>query len=175
MLELMCENNIIYTPDDLDGASYLILSKALEYCHRNFPNEPIILRICGNGGSIYHGMALYDQISDYGNVIGVATGRVYSAHVRIWLACQTRYITPNGVIGLHRVMNGYSLNTAQDAALAASEMQRLTDLLIHELDRMTEDSYHEWRRRIESGTEELYRLTARECVNMGIAHHMGWR
>lgn len=166
---------ILYTPDTLDEFSWQTLSTELDNARAENSDTPILLRINGNGGNVYHAMALYDQIQADGNIIGMATGRVYSAHVRVWLACKERRISPSAVIGLHSTRNEYAYSNAKDMHLARVEMERQTDWLIDALATLSGRTSNYWRNRISMAGEEFYRLSATECLEHKLAHAVGWQ
>lgn len=58
----------------------------------------------GNGGDVDSGLAIVDIIQLDGEFSGILMGEALSTHGFIWAACQDRYVSKNGSLGLHHVM-----------------------------------------------------------------------
>lgn len=91
---------VIVLPDVLEHSVYELFVEALVI---DRPTDEIRVYCKGKGGDSRTAFAIVDLITQHGNVTGVLVGEAMSSHVPIWASCQRRYVSPHGVIGLHRV------------------------------------------------------------------------
>lgn len=89
---------IVVLPENIDHAAYeYVLEAVLEQ------PESLVMYCAGQGGSSGDAMAIVDLIAGHGNVTGVLIGEANSMHSVIWAACKRRFVSPNAIIGVHKV------------------------------------------------------------------------
>ncbi|MBZ0295891.1 MAG: ATP-dependent Clp protease proteolytic subunit [Anaerolineae bacterium] len=122
--KLLEEKHTIILPDDIDHDTYQFMLEAL----MEHPGR-VKLYCNGDGGSARDALAIVDLIQQHGDVVGLLVGMAVSSHVTVWASCKTRYISPNGGIGVHRVASRQtdSLLDAHRAQLIAEEYGYIED------------------------------------------------
>ncbi len=103
--------------------NFEIAMRALEHAD---PKSPVTVIMNNPGGNWYHGMAIYDRITDSPcQVTILATGHVMSMGSIILQAGDKRLLTRNATMLIHSGTNGY-VGHSHDFARAAKENDRIT-------------------------------------------------
>ncbi len=109
--------------DSAMAKNFEIAMRAVEHAD---PKGPITVLMNNPGGDWYHGMAIYDRITDSScHVTILATGYVMSMASVILQAADKRLLTRNATMMIHSGTNGFS-GHSHDFVRAAKENERMT-------------------------------------------------
>ncbi len=112
---------IAVLPDELNHATYLYLLEALLV---ERPAKEVRLYCRCDGGDSRSAFAIVDLIAQHGNVVGLLVGEADSAAVPIFAACQQRFVSAHGALGLHKVSwDGSRILDSESAALLAKDYE----------------------------------------------------
>jgi ATP-dependent protease ClpP protease subunit len=153
---------------DVSDASTEQLFKGLYHLAMNEHDITIIFN--NGGGDVYNGLALADAVAHCPTQItGIAYGKVMSAAVDIFQACDVRVMAPRAVMMIHYGTDSMS-GSPRDRLPWQSESDRLDrqteDLL---LTRIKQKKPRFTRRQVKALLDRDTILTARQAVDLGLA------
>jgi ATP-dependent Clp protease protease subunit len=137
----------------------------MEYLSK-ISKEPITLRMCSPGGSVDHGLVLYDYIKASKVPIHVIVSGMAASMAAILLGAGKkgkRYATKNSRIMIHQPSSGF-LGKAIDIEIHAKEVSRLRHLLNSLLSEDTGQPL----KKVSKDTESDYWMTAEEAKKYGL-------
>lgn len=132
-------------------------------------NENLTVRINSNGGSVNHGIAMYNLLQNYrGQVTTVVDGACYSAAVLPFLAGDKRYMNPGSTLLIHSVSSEYIPGADADG------LRKHADT-IEQLEKIIIDVYMNAVGKTDEATRAMFAemmkketlLTADEAVKLG--------
>jgi ATP-dependent protease ClpP protease subunit len=132
-------------------------------------NENLTVRINSNGGSVNHGIAMYNLLQNYrGQVTTVVDGACYSAAVLPFLAGGRRYMNPGSTLLIHSVSSEYIPSVDADG------LRKHADA-IEQLEKIIIDIYMNTVGKTDEATRAMFAemmkketlLTAEEAVKLG--------
>lgn len=159
---------ILGTPVD-DQIANLISAQLLFLDYEN-PEQDIMLYIDSPGGSVYHGMFIYDTIQTIrADVRTYACG--LTASMGAVLLCagtpDKRYALPNSRILIHQGSGGFRGNIP-DVEVQAEETMKLVNRMIEIMALHTGQDFD----KVKHDTERDKYLTAEEAVEYGLVDHI---
>lgn len=138
---------------------------SLEYLQKQ-NNKPITLQICSPGGSVDHGLVLYDFIkASKVPIYTVCTGMAASMGAILLAAGKKghRAVTKNARIMIHQPSSGY-IGRASDIEIHAKETARIRSLL----NKLISEDTGQPLKKVSKDTELDLWMTAEEAVEYGI-------
>lgn len=156
------------TPID-DQIANLISAQLLFLDHEN-PDQDIMLYIDSPGGSVYHGLFIYDTMQAINaDVRTYACGLTASMGAVLLMAGTPgkRYALPNSRVLLHQSSAGFR-GTAPDIEVQAEETMRLNRRMIEIMAFHTGQTFE----RVKADTERDRYLTAEQAVEYGVVDHV---
>ena len=157
--------------DITDTSSHNTLQRVGQLARES--NEPIILVISSNGGSLQAGFALYDGLRLLAGscLMTVCVGGASSSALLPFLAGERRFITPYAGILVHECVKKL------DATFSASElsdlnrdMQTEMQLYIRIVLERTEGKFSQ--NLLEMLMKQSFRIKAERAVTLGLAHQV---
>lgn len=159
---------ILGTPVD-DQIANLISAQLLFLDHDN-PDQDIMMYIDSPGGSVYHGLFIYDTMQSItANVRTYACGLTASMGAVILAAGEPgkRYALPNSKILIHQGSSGFR-GAIADLEVQAEETMKVVNRMIDIMALHTGQP----RERVKNDTERDKYLTAEEAVEYGLVDHV---
>lgn len=90
---------LVVLPETIEHETYEYVLEALV----EMTGQQVYMYCKGDGGDSRSALAIADLIALHGDVVGLLVGEANSSHVTVWASCQTRYVSPHGGIGVHKV------------------------------------------------------------------------
>jgi ATP-dependent Clp protease protease subunit len=159
---------ILGTPVD-DHISNLISAQLLFLDHDN-PEQDIMMYIDSPGGSVYHGLFIYDTMQSINaDVRTYACGLTASMGAVILAAGAQgkRYALPNAKVLIHQGSSGFR-GAIADLEVQAEETMKVVNRMIDIMALHTGQP----RERVKADTERDKYLTAEEAVQYGLVDHV---
>lgn len=159
---------ILGTPVD-DQIANLVSAQLLFLDHDN-PDQDIMMYIDSPGGSVYHGLFIYDTMQSItANVRTYACGLTASMGAVILAAGEPgkRYALPNSKILIHQGSSGFR-GAIADLEVQAEETMKVVNRMIDIMALHTGQP----RERVKNDTERDKYLTAEEAVEYGLVDHV---
>ncbi len=156
------------TPID-DQIANLISAQLLFLDHDN-PDQDIMMYIDSPGGSVYHGLFIYDTMQSIGaDVRTYACGLTASMGAVLLMAGTPgkRYALPNSRVLLHQGSSGFR-GTVPDIEVQAEETMRLNRQMIEIMALHTGQSFE----RVKADTERDRYFSAEQSVEYGVVDHV---
>jgi ATP-dependent Clp protease protease subunit len=159
---------ILGTPVD-DQIANLISAQLLFLDHDN-PDQDIMMYIDSPGGSVYHGLFIYDTMQSItADVRTYACGLTASMGAVILAAGSPgkRYALPNSKVLIHQGSSGFR-GAIADLEVQAEETMKVVNRMIDIMALHTGQP----RERVKQDTERDKYLTAEEAVEYGLVDHV---
>jgi ATP-dependent Clp protease protease subunit len=156
------------TPVD-DQIANLISAQLLFLDHDN-PDQDIMMYIDSPGGSVYHGLFIYDTMQSItADVRTYACGLTASMGAVLLAAGAPgkRFALPNAKILIHQGSSGFR-GAIADIEVQAEETMKLVNRMIEIMALHTGQSFQ----RVKTDTERDKYLTAQEAVDYGLVDHV---
>lgn len=159
---------IIVLPEEIEHSTYeYVLEALLERAGQ------LVWMYCkGDGGDSRSALAIADLIGLHSNVVGLLVGEANSSHVTVWAACQTRYVSPNGGIGVHKVawssFDGRA--DSHNMRLVADQFDSTEAKTARILEAASDKGWDWWLKLIQqTGSSGLRQFDAEAIIRMGMA------
>lgn len=167
----LLKRGVIVLPEVLEHAVYELFVEALVI---ERPTDEVRVYCKGNGGDSRTAMAIADLIDQHGNVTGVLLGEAMSSHVVIFSACQKRFVSPSGALGVHGASKYIDMPIdARTASLIAVEYARANRLTAVRLAHISDQPLSYWLEMIEhAGCGGVDLIAADTMVARGMAKHL---
>lgn len=164
----LLKRGVIVLPEVLEHTVYELFVQALVV---ERPADEVRVYCRGDGGSSRTAFAVVDLILQHGNVTGVLFGEANSSHVPIWAACQRRYVSRHGAIGLHKVSwDGTRQIDSQYARLLADEFDHTEACVAELLASISNEAPPYWLGIIQdAGSSGVRMIYANELLARGMA------
>jgi ATP-dependent Clp protease protease subunit len=162
---IMEQTRIIHIHDEIRQWSVIQSLGALEYLS-SISNKPITIKLCSPGGSVDHGLALYDYIKSCKVPIYTHCSGYAASMAAVLLGGGKkgkRTATKNSRIMIHQPSSGY-IGKASDIEVHAKETYRIRNLLNSIISEDTKQPI----KKVAKDTEMDYWLTAEEALKYGI-------
>ena len=159
---------ILGTPVD-DQIANLISAQLLFLDHDN-PDQDIMMYIDSPGGSVYHGLFIYDTMQSINaNVRTYACGLTASMGAVLLAAGEPgkRYALPNSKVLIHQGSSGFR-GAIADLEVQAEETMKTVNRMIEIMALHTGQPFE----RVKADTERDKYLTADEAVEYGLVDHV---
>lgn len=119
---MLDEFGVFVLPEEISHDVYATMVEVV----RRRENQEITLFCRGNGGDSRSALAIVDLLRWHGFVTGVLISEANSSHGVIWAGCYKRFITENGLLGIHEV-SVYPPHTmdGNHARLMTAELERV--------------------------------------------------
>lgn len=148
-------------------------SERLRQTSLRFPGEDLVVVFCSPGGSVFDGLALYDQIVDLRSqghhVTTVARGYAASMGGILLQAGDRRLVGANAHLLIHEIrynMQGRTSDHEDDLAFSKKLEDRMLALLAERSKMSKSEIRKEWKKKD-------WWLSAREAVKLGFADRVG--
>jgi ATP-dependent Clp protease, protease subunit len=159
---------ILGTPVD-DQISNLISAQLLFLDHDN-PEQDIMMYIDSPGGSVYHGLFIYDTMQSITAEVRTYACGLTASMGAVLLAAGApgkRYALPNSKVLIHQGSSGFR-GAIADIEVQAEETMKVVNRMIDIMALHTGQP----RERVKLDTERDKYLTAQEAVEYGLVDHV---
>ncbi|MEZ4523077.1 MAG: ATP-dependent Clp protease proteolytic subunit [Thermomicrobiales bacterium] len=159
---------ILGTPVD-DQIANLISAQLLFLDHDN-PDQDIMMYIDSPGGSVYHGLFIYDTMQSINADVRTYACGLTASMGAVLLAAGTpgkRYALPNSKVLIHQGSSGFR-GAIADIEVQAEETMKVVNRMIDIMALHTGQP----RERVKMDTERDKYLTAEESVEYGLVDHV---
>ena len=163
----------VFTLETSVGNSSIVLANEIRRWGRANPKKPITLQINSPGGSVFHGLALYDTLrtlSKQGHTITtVARGYAASMGSLLFLAGDVRLIGAEAMVMFHNLSagTGGDLYTMEDDVKFFKKLNKRLDSIVTKRTKITSEELHEQTRKRD------WWIGSREAIKLGVAHEVG--
>ncbi len=170
IFSMLLNNRIIILGDEInDHTANLVVAQLLHLSHVD-PEAPIQMYINSPGGSVYHGLAIYDTMQAVPNPVATFAVGVTASFATVLLAGGARgqrYALPNSTIHMHQPWGG-AQGQASDIDIQAREYMRLKARMNEIFVRHTGQTLET----IERDTERDFYMSADQAVEYGLIDHV---
>lgn len=161
------ESRTIYVEDEInEECASKFIKQIIELNRRNI-NEPIKVLITSGGGSIIHGLAMYDaMLSSKAEIETYCIGTAYSMAAVIFAAGTRRYILEHSKVMLHEPL------VSQGAGGNASSVKSMSDTLQetkNQLNAILCKHTKRTKKQMDKATAYDHYFTAKEAIEFGLA------
>jgi ATP-dependent Clp protease protease subunit len=165
------EGNVIYFFDEVDGAAVCDAIRYVDYLEHCQDVPEIIFKIDSGGGNVYDGLALYDRLrASKCKITMIGSGLIASMAFVVYLAGDTRICTPNVRFLNHQTKAGLEGDlTGAQIKIEEKETKKLETMCVDIIADRTFLTPKIIQNHIKLGDKYI---SAKEAVNMGIAHQI---
>lgn len=163
----MYEKRIIWVEGEIDAHVANEFVKQIVYLNQQNKAEPIRVVISSNGGSVIHGLAMYDAIqTSQAPVETYCVGTAYSMGAVLFAAGKKRYILEHSKVMLHEPLIGSGVGGSASSVKAMSES--LQDIK-KQLNKILCKHTGKTEKQMEKVTDHDHYFSAKEAVEFKIA------
>src|SRR4030066_1705965 len=166
IFSLLLKNRIVFLGTPINDQIANLIVAQLLFLNQEDREAPISMYINSPGGSVYHGLAIYDTMQMITNPVSTVAIGVTASFGTLLLTAGTkgmRYALPNATIHLNQPLGG-AQGQVTDIEIQAKEFLRLrtnlNDILVQQTSQPLEV--------IERDTERDYWMDAKMAVEYGI-------
>lgn len=167
IFSLLLKERLIILGDEIEPQMANLVVAQLLFLNREDNERPIQMYIQSPGGVVYAGLAIYDTMQSIGSPVSTtAVGMTASFGTVILTAGAKgmRYTLPNATVHMHQPHGGIRQGQASDIVIAATESQRLKDLMLDIFVKHTGQT----RERLERDQDRDIYLDAQQAVDYGL-------
>ena len=167
MESCMYEKRIIWVEGEIDAQTANDFVKQIIYLNQQNKTEAIRVVISSNGGSVIHGLAMYDAIqSSQAPVETYCIGTAYSMGAVLFAAGKKRYILEHSKVMLHEPLIGSGVGGSASSVMAMSESLQSTK---KQLNKILCKHTGKTEKQMEKATDHDNYFSAQEAVEFGLA------
>ena len=161
------EKRIIWVEGDIDAETANNFIKQIVLLNRQNKSEPIKVMISSNGGSVIHGLAMYDAVqTSQAPVETYCVGTAYSMGAVLFASGKKRYILEHSKVMLHEPLIGSGAGGSASSVKAMSDSLQSTK---KQINKILCKHTGKTERQMEKVTDHDHYFSAKEAVAFGLA------
>jgi len=161
------EKRIVWVEGDIDAEAANNFIKQIVWLNQQNKSEAIKVMISSNGGSVVHGLAMYDAIqTSQAPVETYCIGTAYSMGAVLFAAGKKRYILEHSKVMLHEPLIGSGVGGSASSVKAMSDSLQSTK---QQLNKILCKHTGKTQKQMEKVTNHDHYFSAKEAVDFGLA------